>query len=276
MAKRRYSLRAGILLFFVVFLLLLFTVPLIPRTPSLFPPLTWIVQLSLWMGEQWYRLREGLVAFARHYMFLKGASEERDRLLEENRELRFRLQLLLVELKIRERYEALWGREYEPWHVRGGRVVYHDPTDLYRDLWIHLSSPMPHLETAVVVSECGVVGRVLRGTGRFAHILSVYDPDSSVDVMTTRGTRGIAQGVGSALGRLKFVSRRDPLEVGEELLTTGKDGYYPPYLRIGWVETIRRNPDELFQDVEIRYACPIAQVQWVKVLRIPTYRPPSP
>jgi rod shape-determining protein MreC len=272
-AGRRLSFPFVLLLLGGTFLLVLLLTPLFPRTVPLIPPFSWVVTAVLKISEGYHDLREGIRAIWRHYLFLRGVSEERDQLLEENRELRFKVELLTRELLIRKGYEELWGHRYALWDVVGGRVVYQDPADLYRDLWIHVNAPLSPNKNYVVLSPEGVVGRVIRVAGSFAQVLSLLDPDSAVDVITPRGTRGIAQGVGKETGRLRFVARGDPLERGEELLTTGKDRFFPPNLLVGWVERVQLSEGEIFQDVEIRFATDFRRLIWVKVLEIPTFAP---
>jgi cell shape-determining protein MreC len=72
---------------------------------------------------------------------------------------------------------------------------------------------------------------------------------------------------------LRFVAQGDPLEVGEELITTGKDRFFPPSLRVGWIEKIYPAEGEIFKDVEIRFATDFRRLTWVKILQLPSLPP---
>ena len=64
-------------------------------------------------------------------------------------------------------------------------------------------------------------------------------------------TRGIVEGKGQTTLKLKYVLKNDDLEVGDRLITSGKDAIYPKDIPVGIVISINKNNPGLFADIEI-------------------------
>lgn len=97
-----------------------------------------------------------------------------------------------------------------------------------------------------VIDEHGVVGQVVRATPLNAELRMLTDPAMRVSVQSTRsGRRAIAYG-GEAPDRLalRYLSPDVDIEPGDDLVTSGLDGIYPPGIPVGRVlEVLRDDPD---------------------------------
>jgi cell shape-determining protein MreC len=96
-------------------------------------------------------------------------------------------------------------------------------------------------DTPAVASR-GVIGRVIRTEGRRCWIELITHPVSAVAVQTPDGrVEGLA--VGSDTGELdiQFIPRQAQLLRGDELVTSGADGIYPPGLPVGRVTAVRES-----------------------------------
>ena len=84
------------------------------------------------------------------------------------------------------------------------------------------------------MSEHGVVGRVVGVTHGVSRLLMVTDVDSRTPVLVDRSNgRAILTGDGSAFPRMEYVRGRDPVKVGDTILTSGDGGVFPRGLPVG-------------------------------------------
>jgi rod shape-determining protein MreC len=123
-----------------------------------------------------------------------------------------------------------------------------------------------------VVAADGVVGRVIATSGRAAQILPIVDPKSSADALLQQTRiRGVLEGGGSGGCSLRFVNSRDPVTVGDVVVTSGFDGVFPPGLALGRVTRIENSKRELFHQIDLEPAADFSRIEQVMVL---TGRPP--
>jgi rod shape-determining protein MreC len=85
-----------------------------------------------------------------------------------------------------------------------------------------------------------------------AKVMIVNDTNSAVDIYVVgKHTRGIVEGTGQTLLKLKYVLKNEDIEVGDRLITSGKDAIYPKDLALGIVTTVNKNKPGLFADIDV-------------------------
>jgi rod shape-determining protein MreC len=85
-----------------------------------------------------------------------------------------------------------------------------------------------------VISEHGVVGRVVGVAKTVSRVLLLTDVESRTPVLIDRtNARAILTGDGGPVPRLEFVRGRDPVKEGDRILTSGDGGLYPRGLPVG-------------------------------------------
>ncbi len=85
-----------------------------------------------------------------------------------------------------------------------------------------------------VLSEHGVVGRVVGAGAEVSRVLLLTDVDSRTPVLTDRtNARAILTGDGGPNPRLEYLRGSQPLKDGDILLTSGDGGVYPRGLPVG-------------------------------------------
>ena len=90
-----------------------------------------------------------------------------------------------------------------------------------------------------VLGDGGVIGRVVRVEGRICWVESLTRDTAAVAVTTLDGaTRGLAVGTGGTGLKIQFVPRSATLIVGQELVTSGADGIYPPGFPVAIISSI--------------------------------------
>jgi len=95
-----------------------------------------------------------------------------------------------------------------------------------------------------LIDANGVVGQVIQVTPLNATAMLISDPNHAIPVQVVRsGLRGIAYGTGRVdLLRLPDLPRSADIVAGDELVTSGLGGRFPPGLTVGRVSRV--SPDE--------------------------------
>jgi rod shape-determining protein MreC len=99
-----------------------------------------------------------------------------------------------------------------------------------------------------VVDNRGLVGQVTRAYLWLAEVTLVTDKGQFVPVQNVRnGLRAVLSGTGSdgAL-ELRFIPLNADFQNGDELVTSGIDGVYPPGLPVARVTNVERRADQIF------------------------------
>lgn len=99
-----------------------------------------------------------------------------------------------------------------------------------------------------VVDNRGLVGQVTRAYPWLAEVTLVTDKGQFVPVQNVRnGLRAVLSGTGSdgAL-ELRFIPLNADFQNGDELVTSGIDGVYPPGLPVARVTNVERSADQIF------------------------------
>jgi rod shape-determining protein MreC len=129
-----------------------------------------------------------------------------------------------------------------------------------------------------VVSEDGMIGQVTRVFPMQSEVTLLTDKDQAVPVQIVRtGLRGVVYGTSTGhVLELRFVPITADIVAGDELVTSGLDGVYPPGLPVAKVVKVDKLADTAFA----RVVCvPIAAVRGVRdvlVLRYASGMPPRP
>ena len=95
-----------------------------------------------------------------------------------------------------------------------------------------------------------------------AQVRLLTDPNFRVWVLNARDehTQGIAEGTGGNLLNLLGVELRDPLEVGDQVVTSGFEGLYPYGMLVGVVVSVQEAPDGMFRQAKVAPACDLRRL----------------
>jgi rod shape-determining protein MreC len=142
--------------------------------------------------------------------------------------------------------------EQHPKTMIAARVVGEDVKNWFKCIILDKGKSSGITIKMPVVTSRGLVGQVVETDRWVTKVMVINDTNSSVDVYVDgRNTRGILEGTGQTLLRLKYIRKNDELEIGDKLITSGKDGIYPKGLAIGIVTTVNRNKPGIFADIEV-------------------------
>ena len=148
------------------------------------------------------------------------------------------------------------------------RVVLHDLTGWFQTLIVDKGFKDGIGPDMAVVNDEGVVGRILDVSDRYSRVLLITDPGSSVDAIIQRNrVRGILSGKDSSGCVLKYVRGNLDVQVGDLIMTSGKDGIFAKGLRLGVVQGIFKDPVDLFQKIEIKPLVRLAALEEVLIIK---------
>jgi len=128
-----------------------------------------------------------------------------------------------------------------------------------------------------VIDDRGVVGQITRVFPLTSELTLLTDREQSIAVQLLRnGLRGVVFGDGRAL-ELRFMAVNVDIQEGDQAVTSGIDGLYPPGLAVGTVTSVQRTDKERFSRVELRPAAGIDERIHLLVLAIdPQTQPGRP
>lgn len=211
----------------------------------------------------------------------REATRSRGELAEENTRLRAEvLDLRRERLRVAaldQEVEALGrGVEYARqagWRLRAAEVVYYDRESWLKTLIVFAGAGGARVDQPVV-TEQGVVGRVISTAGDYAKVQLVTDSAASVGVTLERARRqAIARGASGGKLAVELVPRQVTVEVGDRVLTAGIDGVYPRGFPVGTVTQVLPG-SEMFHAIEAEPAADLARLAFVYLLDRET--PPAP
>ena len=128
-----------------------------------------------------------------------------------------------------------------------------------------------------VIDDRGVVGQITRVFPLTSELTLLTDRDQSIAVQLLRnGLRGVVFGDGRGL-ELRFMAVNVDIQEGDQAVTSGIDGLYPPGLAVGTVTSVQRADKERFARVELKPAAGISERVHLLVLAIdPQAQPQRP
>jgi rod shape-determining protein MreC len=196
----------------------------------------------------------------------------RGRLAEENEALRHRLEELELEVMrlsdLESEVERLSGAlDYSRTSERELRVadvVYADHSSWFRTLILYVGDTPARINQPVI-SETGLVGRVVEVVPGYAKVQLITDRAAAVGAMVRRTRRQGVLRSGPRGLELDFLPQQADVRVGDRVVTSGIDGIYPRGLPIGVVVEVQRG-EELFYDLRLEPAVDFGVLDQVYLL----------
>ena len=129
-----------------------------------------------------------------------------------------------------------------------------------------------------VVDEIGVIGQLTRAHAFVSEVTLLTDKDQAIPVQVVRnGLRAIAFGGGSSgLLELRYMAANADIENGDQLVTSGIDGTYPPGLPVAGVVRVERDASYTFARVLAQPSAGVERGHYALVLSSEVRLPPYP
>jgi len=175
--------------------------------------------------------------------------EENARLKRENFENgALLLQLKALQAENEQLRELLAARARLKIDLAAAEVLYAARDPFSRKIVIDRGSQQDVRPGQPVVDDRGLVGQVTRAYPWLSEVTLVTDKGQFVPVQNVRnGLRAVLSGTGSdGTLELRFIPVNADYQNGDELVTSGIDGVYPPGLPVARVTQIERAADQIF------------------------------
>ena len=105
-------------------------------------------------------------------------------------------------------------------------------------------------EGYICVTPEGLVGKILKVETFSSFLLPIINPESVVSGVTERtGTHGVLRGDGTGFLQLKYLPPYSDISQGDLIFTDCWDSTYPYGIKIGRIDSIKREADEIFVKV---------------------------
>jgi rod shape-determining protein MreC len=132
-------------------------------------------------------------------------------------------------------------------------VIGRDVSPYLRSVWIGIGSDAGIARGMPVVTERGLVGRVVEAFPTAARVQLITDPQSAVNVRL-QDSRADGVTIAQPNGELWMDQINQGVEItpGELVLTSGLGGGYPADITVGQVASVRARDYELFQQAVLQ------------------------
>jgi rod shape-determining protein MreC len=203
-----------------------------------------------------------------NYIYLLSTRREHQKMIEENRRLLGKIASLREMQQENSRLRKLldFTSSHQLQSVIA-RVIAKDVSSEFRAVRINRGENSGIRKNMAVITEEGVVGRVLRTTKTTADVVTILDLLSAVDSIVERSrARGIVEGMTDEVCQLKFVIRTDDIEPGDLLITSGLGGIFPKGIPVGTVSKANRKAYGISQEVEVRPSVDFSRLEEVMVV----------
>lgn len=212
----------------------------------------------------------------KRYLFLVGLEDENRRLRKQNADLTEQLNRYREgSLEAMRLQKLLELREGFPQRAVAARVIDRNRSSLFKTLLINKGTADGLRVGLAVLSDQGVVGRIIEISWHASRVLLLIDGNSNIDGLIQRSrAQGILQGAGSAGCSLKYISRAEEVLAGDVVISSGLSGVFPKGLLLGVVTGASRKEGGLFQKIDVAPAVDFEKLE--EVLALTTDMKPKP
>lgn len=148
------------------------------------------------------------------------------------------------------------------------QVIARDPSPWFKTIMIDKGSDEGLEKGAPVLVSEGIVGQITKVSKDFSRVLLILDRNSAVDalVQNTR-VRGMVKGENKDTCSFVYALRKDVVQPGEMIVSSGLDQVFPKGLKIGRILDVKKEHSQLFQDITIETSVDFDKLEEVLVLK---------
>ncbi len=187
------------------------------------------------------------------YFYLVDLSEENLLLKKKIDQLLIENQLLKEKESENERLRTLLNfKKKFDYTIVPSEIIGRDPTSWFKTILINKGGKDGVQRDCGVITPEGAVGKVIHVSRSTSKIMLITDINSAVDSLVNRTrTSGIVEGFGKDVCRLNYVSKEEPLQTGDLIVTSGLNGIFPKGVLIGTVSAIEKDKSGFFQHIQV-------------------------
>jgi len=202
-----------------------------------------------------------------NYIYLRGVRAENRELKGEIERLRLQQVRLNEDAAQARRLQALFAfKEQFISQTLAAQVIGTGGSEQSRVIYIDKGSHNGLKTDMAVITVDGIVGKVLKVFGSTAQVLLIDDQSSGVGgILDKSRLQGIVRGTSSGEVMLEHIMSDNPVQVGEEVRTSGGDRIFPKGLPVGTVKEVNPGSD-LFLNIRVRPAANLNKLEEVLVV----------
>lgn len=205
------------------------------------------------------------------YLALQGVREENRQLRRDIESLKGMNNQLRDSVSATQRYAALLNfTQQSSTRTVAAQVIGRDATNWYRGVILNKGESDGVRTEMGVVTQAGVVGRIVKTNSTSSVVLLVTDPNNAIAGLVQR-TRdeGIVEGTSHGRARLKYIPLLSRVQPGDRVVTSGLTGSFPRGLAIGGLTQVEKSEGDLFQSAEIEPEVDLSKLDEVLVITSP-------
>ena len=213
-----------------------------------------------------------IVLLWNHYIYLRDKSYEN----EELRNLLDRIYAKYDSLETRyaetenknKRLEDILGFSEEvPFDFVPARVIGMDPSIYSDTIIIDKGAKDSIVPDMPVVSVKGIVGIVLLVSENSSRVMLINNKNCRVDIIVQNNrARGILEGSTGGIVRLSYVDKKDDINPGDVVITSGMDGFFPKGMPVGEVLEVKKPDYGIFQEIIVSPAAELGSLEEVLII----------
>ena len=194
---------------------------------------------------------------------------ENERLREENVRLRMDVGSARESLAENDRLRNMLDfRTRSNFSLQAAKVIGKDPLPGVQSLLIAAGTVSGLRKHMAVINDRGLVGKIARAGSNTATVQLLTDRNIGAAVrLANCRADGITRWAGGQRLMIEGVVSSEPVKLGEEAITSGLDGIFPPGIPIGQVIRTQRAEENLFLEIEIEPAVNFSTIEEVFVVR---------
>jgi rod shape-determining protein MreC len=193
-------------------------------------------------------------------------------LRRENAEFQARQQQAAATTQENDQLRALvgWQRQ-QPWNLKLASVIMRDPANWWHTVQIDLGSRDGVRANMPVLSSDGLVGRVWSVGITSSQVILIDDPNCrvSAQVLNPAHDMGVLTASGpldNSLVELTYLSGSANLKSGQQVVTSGEGGIFPPGIPIGQIVDARQADFGLYTEARVKLNANLGSLEQVWVL----------
>lgn len=200
---------------------------------------------------------------------IRNVYSDNDYLKDQNQKLvaeNSYLKDMIKEKYVIEKARDLQNQDNFDWQI--GRIIGMDYQNWSSYVIIDIGSESGiKVDMPVVTENKLLIGKIVEANDKFSKVSTIFNPSIKVAVRTQDSEAfGILSGDYTKNLSMDLVAKDKTLNLGEVVLTSGKDGIFPANLVIGQLKNFEIKPENLFQVANIKSELDVYGLDRVLVL----------
>jgi rod shape-determining protein MreC len=147
------------------------------------------------------------------------------------------------------------------------RVIARDAGTWYKTIILDKGKKQGISAGMPVVNAYGVVGRIIECDDCTSRVLLITDANSSIGGITQdMRIAGLIEGDGTDLCLFNLLSKKEELQLGATVVTSGLSRIFPKGLKIGMITEIMDSDDGLYKIAKVKLSADINKLEEVLVI----------